>query len=138
MSSTGSWIIFNNDKVRDWNYYYFLESNIAAFQLPNASLGSSGQDLNCACALYESIYGYIQSLCSTYSDIEKKAIDFTETDEYEKQRRRKRKRNRIHDNECNTSSCAGPLAPIQTSFQRFERTVFFAIIDNLLVALSKQ
>ena len=29
-------------------------------------------------------------------------------------------------------------APIQTPSQRFERTVFFAIIDNLLVALSKR
>ena len=29
-------------------------------------------------------------------------------------------------------------APIQTPSQRFKRTVFFAIIDNLLVALSKR
>ena len=62
----------------------------------------------------------------------------TETEEYEQQRRRKRKRNRIYDDECGTSSGAGPSAPIQTPFQRFEKTVlFFAIIDNLIVVLSK-
>ena len=71
-------------------------------------------------------YGYIQPLRSTYSDIEKKVIDLMETEEYEQQLRRKRKRNRIYDDdECNTSSDAGPLALIQTPFQRFERTVFF-------------
>ena len=36
------------------------------------------------------------------------------------------------------SSGAGPSTPIQTPSQRFERTVFFAIIDNLLVTLSKR
>ena len=62
----------------------------------------------------------------------------TETEEYEEQRRRKRKRNRIYDDECGTSSGAGPSAPIEIPSQRFERTAFFAIIDNLLVALSKR
>ena len=108
------------------------------FQQTSASLQSFGQDLNSACALYESTYGYIQSLCSTYSDIEKKAIDLIETEEYDQQRRRKCKRNRIYDDECSTSSGAVPSAPIQTPSQRFERTVFFAIIDKLLVALSKR
>ena len=108
------------------------------FQLTSACLQSSGQDLNSACALYESTYGYIESLRSTYSDIEKKAIDLTETEEYEQQRRRKRQRNRIYDDECGTSSGASPSAPTQTPSQKFERTVFFVIIDNLLVALSKR
>ena len=62
----------------------------------------------------------------------------TETEEYEQQRRRKRKRNRIYDDECGTSSDAGPSAPIQAPSQKFERAVFFAVIDNLLVALSKR
>ena len=101
-------------------------------------LQSSKQDLNSACALYESIYGYVQSLRSTYSDIEEKAIDLTKTEEYEQQRQRKRKRNRIYDDDCGTCFGAGPSSPIQTPSQRFERTVFFVIIDNLLVALSKR
>ena len=108
------------------------------FRLTSASLQSSGQDLNSACALYKSTHDYTQSLRSTYSDIEKKAIELTETKEYEQQWRRKRKKNRIFDDECGTSSGAGPSAPIQTPSQRFERTAFFAIIDNLLVALSKR
>ena len=62
----------------------------------------------------------------------------TETKEYEQQPRRKRKRNRIYDDEGSTSSGAGLSAPIQTPSHRFERTVFFAIIDNLLVALSNR
>ena len=81
--------------------------------------------MNSACALYESTCGYIQSLRSTYLYIEEKAIDLNETEDYE-QRRRKRKRNRIYDDECGTSSGAGPSASIQIPSQRFERTVFFA------------
>ena len=116
----------------------FWNQILQRFQLTSACLQSSGQDLNSACALYESTYGYIESLRSTYSDIEKKAIDLTETEEYEQQRRRKRQRNRIYDDECGTSSGASPSAPTQTPSQKFERTVFFVIIDNLLVALSKR
>ena len=72
---------------------------------------------------------YIQSLRSTYSDTETKAIDLTETEVYKEQRRRKHKRNRIYDDECGTSSGTGPSASIQIPSQRFERTVFFAIIE---------
>ena len=75
----------------------FLNEILQRFLLTIASLQSSGQDLNSACTLYKSTYGYIQFLRSTYSDIEKKAVDLNETEEYEQQRRRKRKRNRIHD-----------------------------------------
>ena len=39
---------------------------------------------------------------------------------------------------CGTSSVAGPSTPIQVPSQRFEKTVFFAIINNLLVALLKR
>ena len=102
----------------------FWNKILQRFQLTSASLHSSGQDLNCSCALYESTYGYIQSLRSTYSNIEKKAIDLTETEEREQQWRRKCKRNRMYDDECGTFSGAGSSAPIQTSFQRFKRTVF--------------
>ena len=62
----------------------------------------------------------------------------TETEEYIQQRRRKRKRNRIYDDECSTSSGAGRSATIQIPSKRFEKTVLFAIINNLLVALSKR
>ena len=105
MSETGSWITFSNDEVRDCNQI------LQRFQLTSASLQSSGQYLNSTCALYQSTYGYIQSLRSTYLDIEKKAIDLTETVEYEQQRRRKRKKNCIYDDEGGTSSGTGPSAP---------------------------
>ena len=119
----------------------FWNQILQRFHLTRAPLQSSGQNLISACAFYELTYGYIHSLRSTYSDIEKKAIDLTVNEEYEQQRRRKRKRNRStssDDNECSTSSDAGPSAPIQTLSQRIERTVFFAMIDNLPVALSKR
>ena len=44
----------------------------------------------------------------------------------------------VYDDERDTSSGTGPSAPIQPPSQGFGRTVFFAIIDNLLVALSKR
>ena len=98
---TGTMVIF-------WNQI------LQRFQLTSASLQSSRQDLNSACALCESIYGYVQSLRSTYSDIEEKAIDLTETEEYEQQRQRKRKRNRIYDDDCGTCFGAGTSSPVQT------------------------
>ena len=50
----------------------FWNQILLRFQLTSASLQSSGQDLNSARALRESTYGYIQSLRSTYLDVEKK------------------------------------------------------------------
>ena len=40
----------------------FWNQILQRLQLTSASLQSSGQDLNCACALYKSTYGNIQSL----------------------------------------------------------------------------
>ena len=59
---TGIMVIF-------WNQIF------QRFQLTSASLQSCGQDLNSACTLYESIYGYIQSLHSTNSGIEKRQLN---------------------------------------------------------------
>ena len=52
----------------------FWNQILQHLQLTSASLQSSGQDLNSACALYKSTCGYIQSLHSAYSNIENKAI----------------------------------------------------------------
>ena len=52
----------------------FWNEILQRFQLTSAFLQSSGEDLNSVCALYESTYDYIQSLCSTYSDIEKRQL----------------------------------------------------------------
>ena len=106
------------------------------FQLTSASLQSSVQDLNSACSLYESTYGYIQSLCSTYSDIEKRQLTRLKLKSMNNNGEGSA-REIDNDNECGTSFGTGPSAPIQTPSQSFKRTVFFAIIDNLLVALSK-
>ena len=56
---------------------------IQHFQMTNTSLQSSDQDLNTVCALYESLHGYIQAMHSTFSDIEQKAKDLTECEDYQ-------------------------------------------------------
>ncbi|KAJ8878344.1 hypothetical protein PR048_018921 [Dryococelus australis] len=58
------------------------------FQMTSASLQSSGQDLNTACALYESLQGYIQALRSTFSDIKQKGKTLSGCEEYKCQIRR--------------------------------------------------
>ena len=116
----------------------FWNQILQRFQLTSASLQSSGKDLNSACALYKSTCGYIQSLHSAYSDIENKAIDLIDTEEYKQQQRSKCKRNCIYDDECSTSPGAGPSALIQTyTFSEVRKNSIFALIDNVLVALSK-
>ena len=112
VSSTGSWITFKNDEVRDWNYDYFLESNIAAFSTDQCFLAIfwARHEL-CLCTLPINLWLYSVSSFHLLR-YEKKVIDLIETEEYE-QRRRKHMRNRIYDDECGTSG-AGPSAPIQT------------------------
>ena len=62
-----------------------LDQALQDFQMTSASLQSPEQDLNTACALYESLHGYIQDMQSTFSDIEQKAKDLTECEEYQQQ-----------------------------------------------------
>ncbi|KAJ8870281.1 hypothetical protein PR048_029302 [Dryococelus australis] len=66
------------------------------FQI-SAFLHSYGQDLNTACALYESLQGYIQALRSTFSDMEQNGKTLTGCEEYKCQIRREHKRNRAYD-----------------------------------------
>lgn len=107
------------------------------FQMTSASLQSSGQDLNTACALYESLHGYIQAMRSTFSDIEQKAKDLTKCEDYQQQTRRKHKQNRTYD-DFSGSSTLDPLVESQTPSQKFKSRTFLAIIDSLLSALSKR
>ncbi|KAJ8897987.1 hypothetical protein PR048_003347 [Dryococelus australis] len=97
------------------------------FQMTSASLQSSGQDLNTACTLYESLQGYILALCSTFSDTEQKGKTLNWIEH---------KRNRAYDH-FSDSSCIDPIVKSQTPSQQFKAQTFFVIIDNLLSALSK-
>ena len=53
--------------------------------MTSTSLQSSDQDFNTACALYKSLHGYIQAMQSMFSDIEQKAKDLTECEDYQQQ-----------------------------------------------------
>jgi hypothetical protein len=107
------------------------------FQMTSASLQSSDQDLNTACALYESLRGYIQAMRSTFADIEQKAKDLTECEYYQEQTRRKHKRNREYD-DFSGSSTLDPLVESQTPSQQYKSRTFLVLIDSLLSALSKR
>ena len=56
---------------------------LQSFQMTSASLQSSDQDSNTACAIYESLHGFIQAMQSTLPDIEQKAKDLTECKDYQ-------------------------------------------------------
>lgn len=66
-------------------------------QATNASLQSANQDLNTGYALYKSLHEYIQAMRSTFSDIEAKAIDLTDCEQYQQETSRQRKRNTKYD-----------------------------------------
>lgn len=89
------------------------------FQMTSASLQSSDQDLNTACALYESLHGYIQAMRSTFSDIEQKAKDLTECEDYQQQIQREPMRNRKYD-DFSGSSTLDLLAESQTPSQKLK------------------
>ena len=67
------------------------------FQMTSAALQSSDQDLNSACALYESLYGYVEALRPTFTDIEDKAKVLTDCYQYHEEVSRQKRQNRKYD-----------------------------------------
>ena len=106
-------------------------------QATSASLQSSDQDLNTGYALYESLYGYIQAMRSTFSDIEARAKDLTNCEEYQQQTSRRIKRNTKYDH-FSGSSTPDDFVENRTPGQRFEFEVFIVIIDNVMSALTQR
>ncbi|GBP45140.1 hypothetical protein EVAR_95791_1 [Eumeta japonica] len=107
-------------------------------QVTSASLQSSDQDLNTGYALYESLYGYVQAMRSTFSDIEVRAKDLTNCEEYQQQSSRRIKRNTKYDHFSGSTTFDDGFVENQTHGQRFEVQVFIVIIDNVLSALTKR
>lgn len=106
-------------------------------QATSASLQSSDQDLNTGYALYETVYAYVQAMRSTFSDVEAKAKDLTDCEEYQQQTSRRSKRNTKYDH-FTGSTTLDNFVENQTPGQRFEIQVFIVIIDNVLSALTKR
>ncbi|CAB3231953.1 unnamed protein product [Arctia plantaginis] len=74
---------------------------------------------------------------STFSDVEAKAKDLTDCEEYQQQTSRRSKRNTKYDH-FTGSTTLDNFVENQTPGQRFEIQVFIVIIDNVLSALTKR
>ncbi len=103
----------------------------------SASLQSDVQDLNTACGLYESLYGFVRDVKPNFREIEMKAQELTGCDKYQDELRRQRKPNRNYADK-STSIMIGTFVEPQTATQKFKVKTFLPIISSLLEALSKR
>ncbi|GBP58944.1 Zinc finger MYM-type protein 1 [Eumeta japonica] len=101
-------------------------------QATSASLQSSDQDLNTGYALYESLYGYVQAMRSTFSDIEARAKDLTNCEEYQQQSSRRIKRNTKYDHFSGSTTFDDGFVENQTHGQRFEVQLKFLTTEEIL------
>ena len=100
------------------------------FQMTNTSLQSFDQDINTACALYESLHRYVQAMQSTFSDIEQKAKALNECEDYQWKTWIDQKQNHKYD-DYSGSCILYPLVEPQIPSQKFKRQTFLVIIDSL-------
>ena len=107
------------------------------FQMTSAALQSSDQDLNSACALYESLYGYVEALRPTFTDIEDKAKVLTDCYQYHEEVSRQKRQNRKYDHFHGVNSDDSSIESMQPS-DKFRIGTFLVIVDRLLTALSKR
>ncbi|GBP20614.1 Zinc finger MYM-type protein 1 [Eumeta japonica] len=101
-------------------------------QATSASLQSSDQDLNTGYALYESLYGYVQAMRSTFSDIEARAKDLTNCEEYQQQSSRRIKRNTKYDHFSGSTTFDDGFVENQTHGQHFEVQLKFLTTEEIL------
>ncbi|CAH1989682.1 unnamed protein product [Acanthoscelides obtectus] len=106
-------------------------------QATSASLQSSDQDLNTGYALYESLYGFVQAMRSTFSDFEARAKVLTNCEEYQQQTSRRIHRNTRYGHFSGFTTL-DDFVENQTPGQRFEVQMFIVINDNVLSALTKR
>ncbi|CAB3237452.1 unnamed protein product [Arctia plantaginis] len=130
---------FTKDGLDDWkNAHNLLTRHEESTPHRQAIISlSSDQDLNTGYALYETVYAYVQAMRSTFSDVEAKAKDLTDCEEYQQQTSRRSKRNTKCDH-FTGSTTLDNFVENQTPGQRFEIQVFIVIIDNVLSALTKR
>ena len=107
------------------------------FQKTSVSLQSSDQDLNSACALYESLQGYVEALRPTFMAFEDQAKILTDCNHYRKDVSRQRRRNRKYDHYVGSTSDDSSIESIQPS-ESFRIEAFLVIVDSLVAALSKR
>ena len=70
--STGSWTTFNHDEFGNRNNGHIMESSMTTFSNDQCFFEIFWLILDTACALCESLHGYIQVMQSTFSEIEQK------------------------------------------------------------------
>ena len=109
----------------------FWNKVLSQFQRTSISLQASDMCLNSAQSQLESLSPFIESLRSTYPDIESKAKELTGCDQYEEERRQVRKRKRHYDESPDESEILPPA-------KKFETDTFHKIIDNLFFELNKR
>ena len=109
----------------------FWDNVLSRFQRTSASLQAADMCLNSAQSQLQSLSPFIESLKSTYSEIEREAKQLTGCDQYEEERKRVRKRKRHHDELPDETENLPPA-------KKFELATFNVIIDSLLLELNKR
>ena len=109
----------------------FWDNVLSRFQRTRASLQAADVCLNSAQSQLQSLSPFIESLKSTYSEIEREAKQLTGCDQYEEERKRVRKRKRHHDELPDETENLPPA-------KKFELATFNVIIDSLLLELNKR
>ena len=121
------------DKLETGILLVLWDKVLEQFQMTSALLQSANQDLNTACSLYESLIGFVQNLQSTFTDIEQKAKNLTECNQYQQEIKRVRRRNQRYDDQTGSTSVEDES---QTPKEKFKTGTYIVIIDSLIASLS--
>ena len=106
------------------------------FQKTSECLQYADLDLNRACAYYDSLKHYVQTLRGNIiTEIEDKAKELTGCQLYQEESGRRRKRNTKYDDYCG-SNTPDPVYESLSASQKFELEVVNVIIDKLVSALT--
>ena len=109
----------------------FWNKVLARFQKTSASLQAADMCLNTAQSQLQSLSPFVESIKSTYQEIENEAKQLTGCEQYEEETKRVRKRKRHHDELPEETENLHPA-------KKFEQATFNVIIDNLLAELNKR
>jgi hypothetical protein len=106
-------------------------------QRTSESLQLSGQDLNTAVSLCQSLHGFVESQRSehVFLTIENEAKALTGCSKYVSETKRQPKRNRRYDADCGSAK-GDAVAESLTPSAAYKTTAYYPILDHVLSALS--